>query len=146
MARSRFVVVRSFVLLSIAALAAGCGPSGNEKPTAVVRGKITYRGKPLELGTVMFIPDNMGPTAMGAIKKDGTYELSTYHEGDGATIGTHKVSIACKEEQTNFEGNAAATDGKRLIPDKYFQEVTSGLTADVKAGQENTFDFNLTDD
>jgi hypothetical protein len=145
MFRSRSAIVRSLALLSIL-LVAGCGPSGNEKPTAVVRGKITYKSKPVETGTIQFIPDNMGPTAMGAIKKDGTYELSTYREGDGATIGTHKVAIAAKEEQTNFEGNAAMTDGKRLIPDKYFLEVTSGLTADVKFGQENVFDFELTDD
>jgi hypothetical protein len=131
-------------LLLFAALLSGCADAGDQD-TATVHGKVTYRGKPLPLGMVMFTPDNMGPTASGAINTDGTYTLSTYSTGDGAVIGTHKVAVIAKEEQTNFEANAAPTDGKRLIPDKYFLEVTSGLTAEVKPGEENEINFNLED-
>ncbi len=38
-------------------------------------------------------PLNSGKTATGTINPDGTYTLTTYHEGDGAKVGTHKVRI-----------------------------------------------------
>jgi len=142
---SASLLSRSLLCLSLAIVTSGCGRRGDEKPTAVVRGKVTYQGKPLPLGMVTFTPDNMGPTASGTINSDGTYSLSTYTKDDGATIGTHKVAVIAKEEQTNFEANAVPTDGRRLIPDKYFLEVTSGLTADVKAGEENEINFELTE-
>jgi hypothetical protein len=110
-----------------------------------VRGKITYNGKPVTVGTVTFYPEVMGPAGYGAINPDGTYTLSTYEKDDGAVVGKHKVAITSKEEQTNFEANAPPTDGKWLIPAKYFLEATSGLTAEVKAGEENEINFDLKD-
>jgi hypothetical protein len=48
-------------------------------------------------GTVSFVADvkkgTTGPIAMGTIKEDGTYILSTSDPGDGAVVGHHKVSI-----------------------------------------------------
>ena len=134
----------SLVLCLAALTLLGCSGS-NDKNTAVVRGKITYKGAPVTKGTITFVPDVMGTSAYGAINPDGTYSLSTYEKDDGAVVGMHKVSITSKEEQTNFEANAPPTDGKWLIPGKYFLEASSGLTANVKAGQENEINFDLTD-
>jgi hypothetical protein len=122
----------------------GCSNSGDQR-TAAVRGKVTYKGAPVTKGNITFYPEVMGPAAYGVLEPDGTYTLSTYSQGDGAVIGKHKIAIVSKEEQTNFEANAPPTDGKWLIPAKYFLEATSGLTADVKAGQENEINFELTD-
>jgi hypothetical protein len=144
------MVRRSLLLLSVACVPAvvlllGCS-NPNDQNTAIVRGKITYNGNPVTKGNVTFYPDVMGPAAMGMINPDGTYSLSTYATGDGAVVGTHKVAVVSKEEQTNFEANAPPTDGKWLVPAKYFLEATSGLTAEVKAGQENEINFDLKDD
>jgi hypothetical protein len=58
---------------------------------------VTYKGEPVKYGTVSFVPDASkgtdGPIAMGNIKDDGTYILSTSDPGDGALVGHHKVSI-----------------------------------------------------
>ena len=61
-----------------------------------VQGKVTYKGEPVKYGTVSFVPDakgSDGPMAMGNIKEDGTYILSTSDAGDGAVVGHHKISV-----------------------------------------------------
>jgi hypothetical protein len=83
--------------LMIAALAlAGCG-SNNGLSLGRVQGKVTYKGAPVKFGTVSFVPDASkgtdGPIAMGNIKDDGTYVLSTSDAGDGAVVGHHKISV-----------------------------------------------------
>jgi hypothetical protein len=75
---------------------AGCGP-GNGLTLGRVQGKVTFKGEPVRYGTVSFVPDTTkgsdGPMAMGNIKDDGTYVLSTSDPGDGAVVGHHKVSV-----------------------------------------------------
>jgi hypothetical protein len=75
---------------------AGCG-SGHGLSLGRVQGKVTYMGEPVKFGTVFFVPDvskgTDGPSAMGIIKDDGTYILSTDSGGDGALVGHHKVGV-----------------------------------------------------
>jgi hypothetical protein len=83
--------------LLLAALAlTGCG-SNNGLSLGRVQGKVTYKGEPLKFGTVSFVPDTSkgtgGPIAMGNIKDDGSYVLSTSDAGDGAVVGHHKISV-----------------------------------------------------
>ena len=131
--------------LGVAVLAAtGCdrGPQ-----VAPVTGVVKYRGKPLEFGTVTF-QAQQGQPARGNIQPDGSFTLSTFREGDGAMVGLHQVRVTCYESQRPSAGTAAAGEqslGKLLIPQKYTFFDRSGLTADVKAGQDNTFVFELTD-
>src|ERR1700736_3962239 len=77
-------------------LCAGCGgPTTPE--VAAVRGKVSYRGKPLATGTIVFAPDslrgNSGPLARADIQADGSYQLKA---GTlvGATPGWHRVTVA----------------------------------------------------
>jgi len=77
----------------VAAVVVGCGP-GNGLNLGRVSGKVTYKGKPVEYGSVYFTPDaSKGTVAFGTIAKDGTYTLSTDEAGDGAVVGRHKVSV-----------------------------------------------------
>jgi hypothetical protein len=82
--------------LAAALVLAGCGP-GNGLTLGRVQGKVTYKGEPVKFGTVSFEPDadkgTDGPLAMGNIKEDGTYVLSTSDPGDGAVVGHHRISI-----------------------------------------------------
>jgi len=77
----------------------------------------------------------------------------TYEPGDGAPVGTHQVAI----QATSAGGSAVTSDpgdsgpadlsymggGESLIPKKYGNPETSGLTAEVVAG-ENQLSFALT--
>jgi len=123
---------------------AGCG--SDELPVAHVEGKVSYKGTPLKSGGVMFQPVK-GPVAKGSIETDGTFVLSTYRQGDGATIGTHKVRIVCYDVKNQDAAAAGAHEGAKprsLIPKKYTRAETSGLQVEVKE-ENDPFIFDLSD-
>ena len=76
-----------------------------------------------------------GQPAVGPIKPDGSYELTTDNPGDGAIIGEHKVAVVSVD-------NSAAK--KSVIPEKYSTPNTTPLTKTVKAG-DNAIDLEVTD-
>ncbi|WP_406700776.1 hypothetical protein V5E97_18480 [Singulisphaera sp. Ch08] len=84
------------ICIAILTAIAGCG-SSNGLHLAKVRGKITFKGEPLQYGTIMFEPDNSrgtnGPSAVGPITKDGSFVMSTEESGDGAIVGLHRVAV-----------------------------------------------------
>jgi hypothetical protein len=59
-----------------------------------VKGRVTYRGKPLTKGSITFEPTDGGREARGTIGPDGTFVMTTDQDGDGALIGVHRVSVA----------------------------------------------------
>lgn len=124
--RIRFlpVAVLTFAIL-------GCGPAGPK--TARVSGTITLEGKPLPKVGVTFLPTKKGPIATGNTDENGQFTLTTVRKGDGAPIGSHKVTIGAAEE------------GQKLpnIAERYGNPHTTNLIADVKAGEKNTFTFDL---
>ena len=75
--------------LAVVAALVGCGEAA---PTSYpVTGTVSYQGKPLPLGVVMFISDN-GPAAASNIGEDGTYRLE-------AVPGKHRVSVVAMPKQ-----------------------------------------------
>jgi hypothetical protein len=112
----------------------GCGPAGHgTTPDLIpVKGKVTYKGKPLSPGTIKFIPDGYGREARGAIRTDGSFVLTTHKEGDGVVPGEHRVSIVSTDK-------SLARD--RAL-EKYGRPNTSKITAEVdKDHTEFTFDL-----
>jgi hypothetical protein len=107
----------SFLLAAIIlATCWGCG--SREGPyvgtTVPVKGKVTYKGKPLTQGEIVFEPDSAGREAHGNIQSDGTFELTTFNPGDGAVPGTHRIAVT-------------GTSKKDAVPSKY-QNVSSSKT------------------
>jgi hypothetical protein len=91
--------MRAHTWLAPAVLAlttAGCG-SSNGLTMGRVYGTITYKGQPVTLGDVLFVPDTgkgtKGVPSMGKIDKDGRFVMSTQDAGDGVIAGFHKVGI-----------------------------------------------------
>jgi hypothetical protein len=123
-------------------LLTSCGPRG--EATAIVRGKVTYAGKPVPNGTVNFIPDR-GPSATGEIQPDGSYTLTTYKSGDGAVIGAHKVIVVAMQDMSNRLPENRTPLPPPIVPVKYTSLATSDLTADVQK-KENTINFDLKDE
>lgn len=119
--------IAGFVLL----LHAGCGELP-DLPPAAVRGKVTFRGVPLPGGLIVFTPDDdyrgHGPQAEGLIGVDGTFTLTTAKQ-PGAVPGRYRVTVA-------------GPDGWQL-PTRFLDPQLSGLRAEVLAGRENMFDFQL---
>lgn len=100
-------------------------------------GSVVYNGKPLAQGTIIFEPTT-GRPANGEIKDGKILNVTTFDPGDGAVIGTHRVAI-----QAAGSGDMYAPQ-KELIPQRYTSIDKSGLTAGIKAG-ENDLTFTLTD-
>lgn len=126
-------------LVAATAMLAGCGRPAHELDTAPVSGKVTLDGEALPQGIVYVLPSK-GRMAKGLIQQDGTFELSTYDEGDGAQVGQHTVIVSAlpKDELT-----ANQKQQRVPVPKKYSQARTSGLTIDVKAGESNTVELTL---
>jgi len=137
--RSQFLV---FVTLFL--LFGGCGDNSRLK-VAKATGTVALDGKPLTDGVVIFTPTS-GRGATGVIGSDGTFSLSTYGESDGATIGIHNVSIVPALDDKEVLESEEPIDANPQIPTKYFNPASSGLKQEVKAGDENHFDFELVSD
>lgn len=78
----RFIVhtrppVSTVVLLGML-VAGGCG-GGSDLPLAQVHGTVTYQGKPLSHGEVVFTPieGTTGPQAIGHIQSGGAFRMQT---------------------------------------------------------------------
>ena len=123
-----------FVVIAVAFLFVGC--SGAQGPQiAPVSGKVTFNGEPLHDALVAFYPAD-GRPSMGTTDSSGNYTLSYTHDKPGAIVGQHTVRIT-----TGTVSGEEVQKVKETVPVKYNSE--SELTADVKAGQNNTFDFSL---
>jgi hypothetical protein len=119
----------------VLAAVAGCG-SG----LYPVRGTVTLDdGTPVTKGLVVFesTAPAQGVSARGTLGADGRFQLSTNRTGDGVPPGTYKVLI-------NPMDLSDLPDEKKNVPYdvKYMNFATSGLTFEVKAG-DNDFPIKL---
>lgn len=140
--------IAAVLLTIVAATSAGCG---FRQPTAQVTGTVTFEGEPIEQGTIVFEGKDLRP-ATGKIENGKIIDCFTHDPGDGVPVGKHKVAI----QATNTGGSAVvsspeektSTDymggGESLIPDRYTNPATSGLTATVTSSGPNEFEFKLT--
>jgi hypothetical protein len=136
-------------LTLLGALILGCG-SGSK--TASVSGRVTYKDKPVPNANVSFTPEEgTGRAAAGLTDTAGRYTLGTFTASDGAPPGKYRVHITAygpsrpaKPGETGSGMPGEMMTGDPLIPKKYFQPDTSGLTHEVKRGR-NTANFDLKD-
>jgi hypothetical protein len=130
------------LVLALTPALVGCG--GERLKTAIVKGKVTYNGKPVPNGTITFIPNGPGPSASGELQKDGSYNLTTYRKGDGAVLGQYKVIIVAMQDMSNRLPEERNPTPPSIVPDKYTSAATSDLRAEVE-DRENICDFDLAD-
>lgn len=116
----------------------GCGTGGPR--TAPVQGTVTYQGKRVPYGSIMFQPDD-GPAATANIQ-DGVYHLTTFRDGDGAILGNHRVTVISLVDQGDRLPEDRSPLPPALVPLKYSFPDQSGLTAVVQ-DRPNTIDFQL---
>jgi hypothetical protein len=145
------IPIACFLMVWVGVAGFGCAPT----PNGELSGKVTYKGEPVLLGTMSAVADD-GTIASCRID-NGSYRLG------GLSVGRIQVSIAGVTKQISAE-EAEANKAKYLaerhslkgddskenerpvdpntVPIKYANSLTSGLTYDVKAGQQN-HDFEL---
>ena len=123
------------VLLGVLLLVPGCGRSGPR--TYRVSGTVTFNGKPVGEGDIVFIPEDstLGPDAARII--GGKYVAETKE-------GPCRVEISAVEigpDTPRIDGAPIATN---YLPERY--NVHSELSVDVEPNHRNVFDFELTSD
>ena len=81
----------------------GCSSDPDLPKLGKAYGTVTYKGKPLDGGHIVFTPaggkgGETGQNATGEINSDGTYEMTTFNTGDGAILGQHIVTVVAREK------------------------------------------------
>ncbi|MEX2308073.1 MAG: carboxypeptidase-like regulatory domain-containing protein [Pirellulales bacterium] len=123
--------VLKIALILLVGIIAGCGESGPQ--VAPVSGRVTLDGQPLVNADVAFQPDGAHRASVGRTDANGRYAL-VYKRGEpGAIVGPHTVRISVSSE---------VVENPPSIPARYDTE--SELRREVKAGENNVFDFDLT--
>jgi hypothetical protein len=133
--------------MSLCVLTAVAGCAGEEQASVFpVSGKVTYRGKPLDTGRVVFNPLGNGlELAEGDIQPDGSYRLKTESGAEGAAPGEYKVTVHAFTPGVGEEGvDANYKPPKPLVPSKYLSMDASPLSKTVEK-KENVIDLALTD-
>jgi len=152
MKNSLFISICCFIALGCAI---GCG-SKNPLGVVKVTGKVTLDGQPISGATVSFVPKSEadGQLASATTDAEGGYSLTTAGAGDiaGAVPGTYSVILrkfeqedvlGTGEEATSQGPSYAAPKVTRILPAKYENATTSGLSATVEKRGQNVFDFDL---
>lgn len=121
------------------ALVSGCGGEDLVGPTVPVEGKVTFNGKEVPTGTVIFLPDaSKGNSAQyesrAPIDASGNYSLKTQGK-DGAPPGAYMVGVASWKrppEVSDPNFNGFPPPNIPLVPLKYNNPASSGLTAEAR--------------
>jgi hypothetical protein len=136
---------QAFLIIACLWLIAGC----DERTPALapVSGKVSYLNQPLPRGTIVFVPDadrgNNGPMAQGTIQSGGIYTIQTGGK-PGAIPGWYRVTVIAVEDAGIGYYRSGGSTPRSLVPEKYRDPQLSDLSCEVKAGQENAINFNLT--
>jgi hypothetical protein len=126
-----------------------------------VTGVVTLQGKPLAGAAVTFVPTGTdGEAASALTDSEGKYTLTTWEAGDGARPGQYRVKVSKQEQATvdpskmvqnlsieeeqkiYVENTTPPPPAKSLVPSKYENEQTSGLTHTVEE-KPTTFDIKI---
>ena len=128
----RWLVGRISLLSSLAFAIVGC--SEGKPPNYPLSGTITFEGKPVPEGTIMFLASDKRSGNAKAEIVDGKYTLEL-------PAGQKLVKI----EASRFIGPEDKSMGVRprdqYLPDRY--NVESKLTVEVKPQNDNVYDLKL---
>lgn len=132
----RYLAVFSLTLLVFS----GCGAGGG--PRANVKGKISYNGQPLPVGTITFVGEKV--VASGQII-NGEYAVPQ------APVGPVKISVSTPAPVSAMQMNQKV-EGKSFggqdtnvvqVPSNYSNPDFSGLTYTVTKDSPQTYDIEL---
>ena len=134
------IAMRTLLLSSLLlVIVAGCGDTRRQS----IQGTVKLDGQPLPAGSIRVVPTQgaEGPSA-GAEIVDGKFQDP---KATGTFAGTFQVQVtASRPAQTlmrNPETGQMVRGLEQYIPARYNRQTE--LTAEVRAGEENDFTFEL---
>jgi hypothetical protein len=151
------------VLVAVLSVLCGCGDKREGPPTIKAGGVVKLDGQPVNGAKVYFSPKGTGQgvgarAAYGQTGPQGQFTLETSADSPGALPGEYQVGIAKERAEggmTREEVQAyyvqkkappkTATRPKLIndLPNQYKNPAKSGLTAAIKTGDRNEFNFDL---
>lgn len=117
----------------------GCGSGLRRLP---ISGEVTFKGEPLEHGSIQFLTTEGPPgPAAGALIDGGRYQIPAVH---GLEPGTYRVLISCAVEVKKLPpGWKGSPPTEELIPPAYSSFKESKVTIEVTSSGPNQFDFHI---
>jgi hypothetical protein len=122
------------------------GCSGGSTATYPVTGIVKRsNGEPLRGGRIIFQPIGQSTNAArGIIADDGSFQLGTYSDRDGAVAGAHKVTITPAVPEDALDDPASIARYRSAIDLRYQSVATTPLEFNVKDnGSTNHFEIVL---
>lgn len=123
------------VVVAIPVLLASCGPRESGVPVHPVSGKVTFDGQP-PVGALVslspqghVLPPGIVPSAK--VQADGTFQVGTYAENDGAPAGDYAVTLQWFKVVTTDGGTGR---GPNVLPKSYGSVADTPVKVTVKEG------------
>jgi hypothetical protein len=114
----------------------GCSASAPPGPTTV-RGRVTFQGRPVAGGLVVFAPDptrgGRGKPARGETGPDGTFQLQ-FAGGPAVPPGWYRVALAAPP-------GPERSDARPAFPAQLARPDRSNLVREVAPGADHFFEF-----
>lgn len=137
------------ILFFGAVLALGATGCSTASKLAPVSGKITYKGAPCDGALVVFHPlesDRVNdPKPVATTAADGTYNLTSFAENDGAEPGEYGVTVVwnapAKEAKMSISGEGSV--GSDRLKGSYGNPASTKLKAKIDLGKLNEVNFDL---
>ena len=124
-------------ILGLACIVAGCNSNNNN--LSAVTGQVTYQGKPLEQGSIVFASPK-SRLVTGEIEGGKIVNVTTFHENDGIAAGEYMVGITSNDQSEKYKNTR---NPPSLIPIRYSDSSTSGLKANIRPNESNVLQFDL---
>ena len=128
------------VLVLTVTVLAGCKQL---EPIGRIRGRVTFQGKPVTEGLVVFSNTQKGVFMTAAIDKDRNYVV-TSAAGPGIPLGQYQVTVTPPIDEPKLGPNFEPPPIKSFpnIPGRYRDVKTSDLSLEVKEG-DNLFNVQM---
>lgn len=145
------ITFRRFRLLPLCLLVAGCNGQAGLPNMVPIRGTVSYAGKLLTEGTVIYAPvSGDGRQARGTIQPDGSFRLTTLRENDGAQHGDYKIVIIALEPHPGEPPSRAEVEAARgkikrgsIVPERYTKASTTELSDSVNDDHSGVMEIEL---
>ncbi len=148
----RFSLAAAILCAALLAVS-GCGRGrGN---MGQVSGTVRYQGEPIRDGSIVFEVSGNRP-ASGKIVDGQITQVTTFEPNDGVPVGSAKIAVRAFDDDDTASAvmdhpgdiQRQETEGymevpKSLLPERYADPDTSGLTFQIERG-ENVLDLELT--